>query len=53
LDVNVVITVNAGKKDHVHVIKRKILIVSVVLIVHVKTMANKVVVVVEATNKYH
>ena len=47
------IAVNAGKKDHVHVIKRKIPIASAVLIVHVKTMTNKVVVVVGAKNKYH
>jgi hypothetical protein len=48
-----VILVNAGEKDHVHAIKRKILIANAVLIVHAKTMINKVIVVAITLNKYH
>ena len=48
---NVVIVVNAGEKDHVHVIKKKIPTVDAVLIVHVKTMVTKVNVV--ARNEYY
>ena len=37
------IAVNAGEKDHVHVIKKKVPTANAVLIVHVETLVNKVI----------